>query len=356
MDTDSDLASLPTTTRSGISDNEIYNLSCGKGSMAISLESGNVYVLNSSGNWILIPLSSGGGGGTPADLSGYVSYLVQEKTTEEKEIARTNIGAVSESKLTAIGQALLNCFEKVAWTDEHGQDYYDALNAILNDGVVIDSISATFNQGSAVIYEDESLEVLPPYLTVTAHYENGTTAVISDYTLEGTLTTGTSTITVESGNKTATFDVNVTALPTITVYVGKGISYDTTQVVTNAKRCISEKVPFNNSGTIKVQWKENTAYRWSLKNELPNGAMDSNGAEWTPDGTSERTQQDSSLSGWIFSDAEQSKAGQGSFTDSSGYCRILFAPLAGMTANLPSTLPSGYIIITGTKYKIVTEQ
>ena len=71
------------------------------------------------------------------------------------------------------------------------------------------SISAVFTQGSATIYDTDSLDTLKQYLTVTATYADSTTAVVTDYTLSGTLTAGTSTITVSYGGKTDTFSVTV---------------------------------------------------------------------------------------------------------------------------------------------------
>lgn len=71
-------------------------------------------------------------------------------------------------------------------------------------------ISAVFTQGENVIYNTDSLDDLKQYLTVTAHYEGGVTATVTDYTLSGTLTVGTSTITVSYMNKTTTFNVTVT--------------------------------------------------------------------------------------------------------------------------------------------------
>jgi len=84
-------------------------------------------------------------------------------------------------------------------------------------GVTLVSISAAFNQGSAVIYDTDSLDTLRQYLVVTATYSNSSIATVTDYTLSGTLTKGTSTITVSYGGKNATFSVIVTdsrALPT----------------------------------------------------------------------------------------------------------------------------------------------
>lgn len=106
-------------------------------------------------------------------------------------------------------QALLNLLSHVAYTDEHGQDYYDALEAELFRTAELVSISAVFDQGSAVIYDTDDLDTLRQYLTVTATYEDLSEREITGYTLSGTLTVGTSTITVAYGGKTVTFEVTV---------------------------------------------------------------------------------------------------------------------------------------------------
>lgn len=74
----------------------------------------------------------------------------------------------------------------------------------------VSSISAVFSQGSNVVYTTDSLNSLKPYLVVTANYSDGGSETVSDYTLSGTLTAGTSTITVSYGGMTTTFDVTVT--------------------------------------------------------------------------------------------------------------------------------------------------
>lgn len=73
----------------------------------------------------------------------------------------------------------------------------------------LDSISATFIQGDAVIYTNTTLNDLKTMLTVTAKYYDNTTENITDYTLSGTLSVGTSTITVTKREKTTTFNVTV---------------------------------------------------------------------------------------------------------------------------------------------------
>lgn len=74
---------------------------------------------------------------------------------------------------------------------------------------LVSSISAVFTQGSAVVSSDDELDSLRPYLEVTATYSDTTTDVVSDYTLSGTLESGTSTVTVSYGGETDTFTVDV---------------------------------------------------------------------------------------------------------------------------------------------------
>lgn len=105
--------------------------------------------------------------------------------------------------------ALLACFANVAWANESGQDYYDALyNALYPDTGLI-RINAVFTQGSAVIYPSTPLNELKAYLVVTGFYNDGTSRTITDYSLGGTLEVGTSTVTVIKDGKTTTFNVTV---------------------------------------------------------------------------------------------------------------------------------------------------
>lgn len=121
-------------------------------------------------------------------------------------------GELSESAK----QSLLNGFTHNAWADNQGQTYYNNLyNAFYGSEVV--SINAVFNQGTAKIYTTDSLNNLKQYLTVIATYTSGESYAVTDYSLSGTLSEGTSVITVEYMGKTATFNVNVTAAPTINI-------------------------------------------------------------------------------------------------------------------------------------------
>ena len=109
-------------------------------------------------------------------------------------------------------RALIALLEKVAYIDGDGQSYIDILNVALND-VPIDHIDAVFTQGDLKVYDGFStLNDLKANLVVTAYYADGSTAVIPDYELSGTLTAGTSTITVTVDEEfTDTFTVAVTA-------------------------------------------------------------------------------------------------------------------------------------------------
>lgn len=142
-----------------------------------------------------------------------------EETIEESGVAVNSFRA-----------ALLNCFDHVAWIDDNGQTYRNALYDALYNAPT--SINAVFVQGGATIYNNDSLDVLRQYLVVTANYEDGTTRTVSDYTLSGTLAVGTSTITAAFGGKTDTFTVTVTQAQSYitavytqsgTVYVDEGL-------------------------------------------------------------------------------------------------------------------------------------
>lgn len=151
-------------------------------------------------------LFGGSGSVTPASIVTATGQM----TSEQKSQTRANIGATDASTSIPdnVKVALLNCFDHVAWTDDQGQTYVDALEAALYP---LDHITAVYTQ-SGTVYDTDSLDSLKADLVVTAVYEGGNTATVAaaNYTLSGTLTEGTSTITVSYGGKTVTFDVTVT--------------------------------------------------------------------------------------------------------------------------------------------------
>ena len=142
-------------------------------------------------------------------------------------------GGGSSGMTEAVKQALLDCFEHVAWIDDQGQTYYNALYDALYPLKTLVIITAVFEQGSTVVYDSASLDSLKSMLTVTARYDDNTTDILadSDYALSGVLEAGTSTVTATYNGKTDTFTVNVTAAPTLSsisaAYTQSGTVYDT---------------------------------------------------------------------------------------------------------------------------------
>ena len=152
----------------------------------------------------------------------------------------------------AAKSALIALLEKVAYIDGNGQQYLDEL--ITNLAATVTSIDAVFTQGSAIIYDTDSLEALEQYLVVTASYSDGTSSVVSGYTLSGTLTVGTSTITVTYGGQTDTFTVSVTKAPlwvftdgyTVVKSTSGASSGYTYRQATSARACGHDPIPNNN--------------------------------------------------------------------------------------------------------------
>ena len=117
----------------------------------------------------------------------------------------------SEGLTDAIKLALLQIAQKVAYIDDDGQDYYDDLYDALYPPAppaTLTSISCVYTQ-SGTVYDTDTLDSLKSDLVVTAHYDDSSTQTVSAYTLSGTLSVGTSTITVAYGGKTTTFTVTV---------------------------------------------------------------------------------------------------------------------------------------------------
>lgn len=79
--------------------------------------------------------------------------------------------------------------------------------------VTLSSISAVYTQ-SGTVYDTDSLDSLKSDLVVTATWSDTSTSTVAsaDYSLSGTLASGTSTITVSYGGKTTTFSVTVTSI------------------------------------------------------------------------------------------------------------------------------------------------
>ena len=139
-------------------------------------------------------------------------------------------GGGSGGMSNAVKDALLQLASKVAYIDDDGQDYYDDLYDALYPAASIVSIQADYTQ-TGTVYPTTSLEDLRNDLAVSAIYDNGSVVPVISYMLSGTLTVGTSTVTVTYSGFTDTFDVTVSAAPTVSsiaaVYTQSGTVYDT---------------------------------------------------------------------------------------------------------------------------------
>ncbi len=107
---------------------------------------------------------------------------------------------------TEAKNAILNCLANATYANDNAQELYDNLAAAF---FPVDSITAVYTQ-SGTVYDQTPLDSLKADLVVTAHFEGGGSATVTSYTLSGTLTAGTSTITVTYADKTTTFNVTVT--------------------------------------------------------------------------------------------------------------------------------------------------
>lgn len=182
--------------------------------------------------------------------------------------------------------ALLQLAQKVAYIDDNGQDYYTALYNALYPPVGLVSITAVFTQGSTVVYDTDSLDVLRPLLTVTANYDDSSSAVVTAYTLSGTLAAGTSTITASYGGKSDTFNVTVTSTAIIDQNVTMNSSTQTLldqEVVYDSTALYSWQYTFGTHTPVSTATTPNRSYGPLMSNgAVRDGALQYNGSasEW----------------------------------------------------------------------------
>lgn len=153
---------------------------------------------------------------TDEQVSSAVSDWLEENISGGETIAvdksLTVEGAAADAKvvgdLKSAFDALLTALQHVAWADDDGQTYYDAIYDILHPSPTLASITAVYTQ-SGTVYATDSLDSLKSDLVVTAIHSDTTSEVVTNYVLSGSLSSAVSTITVTYGGKTTTFDVNV---------------------------------------------------------------------------------------------------------------------------------------------------
>lgn len=154
--------------------------------------------------------------------------------------------------------------------------HYIPDNSQTGSVVSLVSIDAVFTQGDTIITTDFSLNQLQDMLVVTGTYSDGSTKTITAYSLTGTLTEGTSEITVTYSGKSDTFEVEVSRsevsfspfVATLTPDSGMTNGFylvpngdGTLYVPSTNPRRYSELVSITGAQTIEVN-PDNVVYTW----------------------------------------------------------------------------------------------
>jgi hypothetical protein len=138
----------------------------------------------------------------------------------------------------------------VAYIDENGQTYLDALEAELFPPASLENITAVYSGGSVMAGTD--VEELRDDLTVTAHYDDGTSEEVTTYTLSGTISENPSAVTVHYSGKTALISVPVLTLASISaVYTQSRTVYDT-DTLDSLRSDLVVTAHYSNSSTATV--------------------------------------------------------------------------------------------------------
>ena len=134
-----------------------------------------------------------------------VSY---DEVNEELTFVESGIvsgGGLTEAQITALD----NMFKVCAYTSQDISTQYEAFKSAFGIGdtpadKTLTSISVEYTGGDVAV--GTALTALTG-ITVTATYSDNSTAVVTDYTLSGTIVEGTNTITVTYQGQTASFVV-----------------------------------------------------------------------------------------------------------------------------------------------------
>ncbi len=150
------------------------------------------------------------------------SKTVGDELDELKSEISSKTGLSEDFKvaLDAFMTAMLSLADNVAYDDNiNGDVIYTQIETAKNDvhsamypPASLTRITADYRQ-SGDVYDTATLNSLKSDLVVIAIYDSGTRETVTNYALSGTLTEGTSTITVSYGGKTTTFNVIVSASP-----------------------------------------------------------------------------------------------------------------------------------------------
>ena len=157
----------------------------------------------------------------------------------------------------AIKNALLNCFQKVAWIDEHGQDYYDALadELFAVTGITLNSSTLLFSSLGST--QQLTASLIPSTSTATVSWASSDTSVatVSSSGLVTSVANGSATITASVGSVSATCSVSV-AVATVTsisaVLNASGHTFYVGDPVDDIKPYLTVTATYSDSSTTTV--------------------------------------------------------------------------------------------------------
>lgn len=282
-----------------------------------------------------------------------VGKALKAKTVINGKVTEWEFGEAGGGLSEDVKQALLQIAEKVVYADEDGQDYYDALYDALYPPADLVSISAVYTQGGTV-YVTDTLDSLKSDLVVTAHMSDSTTRTVTTYALSGTLTVGTSTITVSYGGKTTTFNVTVARDNRIKVYKGKGVSG--TSIVDNPSRALSEMIDVTGATQIVTQWAYSETQD-SVKFTTGDTTVSSEGVLQVPESYIGTSTAAGSYDSWRSVTSNLVYANKSSTwiakVPASGKIRLLFRNVANASTAIGTI--SGTMTINGEEYQLVED-
>ena len=188
-------------------------------------DAGKVLAVNSTGTGLVwVTLSSPGGGSEePKTLTSISAIYNQGSTTvypsTNLDSLKSNLtvtATYSDKSTSIISNGYSLSGNLTVGTSTITVTYLEktaTFNVNVSEEIIptknLTSITAVYTQGDTVVYPSTALNKLKTNLVVTANYDDDSTETVTDYTLSGELTVGTSTITVTYLEKTATFNVNV---------------------------------------------------------------------------------------------------------------------------------------------------
>lgn len=166
------------------------------------------------------------------NLTAQCSVVIAQATVTSISVVYTPSATIYETNIPALDTLKNDLVVTATWSNGTTSTVTDyALSGTLSAGsntvtvsyggqtttitvtvVALSSISAVYTQ-SGTVYDTASLDDLKADLVVTANFADSTTQTVTGYTLSGTLTEGTSTITVSYAGKTTTFNVTVSGAP-----------------------------------------------------------------------------------------------------------------------------------------------